>query len=100
MGSSAKLSKVAFGLLAGMGAGIAARICNIGRGVAGLAGSGAVAAAGIGGTSTVDAWIAGASIADSRTTGLLAARGFDILNHSTPPSTLSAVFTRLLFPQD
>src|SRR5258708_5092694 len=60
-GSSAKVSKVAFGLLAGMGAGIAAGICNRG-GVAGPAGSGAVTAIGIGGTSTLDTWIGDVSI--------------------------------------
>src|ERR1700761_6272227 len=94
LGSSAKVSKVAFGLLAGMGAGLAAGICNTAGGCAGpaSAGSGAVTASGIGGTST-----AGASIVDSGATDLLAARGLDNLNHSTLPSTLSAFLPGFCF---
>jgi hypothetical protein len=70
-GSSATLSKVAFGLFAGAGAG---GVANIGT----PAGSGAAMSA-----------LAG---------GPTAARGFDNLNHSTPLSTLSAVARHLLSP--
>jgi hypothetical protein len=72
-GSSAMLSKVAFGLLAGGGAGGAASIGG-GR----LDGSGTAMSA-----------LAGDPAA---------ARGFDNLNHSTPLSTLSAVARHLLPP--
>jgi hypothetical protein len=73
-GSSATLSKVAFGLFAGGGAG---GVANIGTGRP-AAGSGAATPA-----------LAG---------GPTAARGFDNLNHSTPLSTLSAVARHSLPP--
>jgi hypothetical protein len=72
-GSSAMLSKVAFGLFAG---GSAGGVANIGTGRP--AGSGAATSAFAGGPT--------------------AARGFDNLNHSTQPSTLSAVARHLLPP--
>jgi hypothetical protein len=72
-GSSAMLSKVAFGLFAG---GSAGGVANIGTGRP--AGSGAATSAFAGGPT--------------------AARGFDNLNHSTQPSTLSAVARHLLWP--
>jgi hypothetical protein len=76
-GSSAMLSKMAFGLFAG---GSVGGVANIGTGR--LDGSGAV-------MSALTSALAG---------GPAAARGFDNLNHSTPLSTLSAVARHLLSP--